>query len=101
MTHPKQTTLREVEQEPKKVLTVAEQLSLNDGSLANITVQQGESGWFIADPDNAAYLFLPASKGLGDTKAQAWRSLLCIREALVAVKVRHPHIINEGVSNHG
>lgn len=82
----------EVRQQLGKVLAVAEQLGLNDGPLIDVTVQHSDTGWFVADPANATYAFLPVSKGLGESQDQAWRSLHCIHEALVSVKVRHPHI---------
>jgi hypothetical protein len=83
----------EVRQQLGKVLAVAEELGLNDGPLTDVTVQHSDSGWFVADPANAAYAFFPVSKDLGETQDQAWHSLHYVHEALVAVKIRHPHIV--------
>lgn len=89
----KANSLQEVHRELALLLEVAQQLSLHRGSLENVSVQRNESGWHVVDPDNATYTFMPVSKALGSTKAQAWRTLKNTREALIAVKVQHPDIV--------
>lgn len=89
----KSITMKQLKDELNHVLVLAEQLNLHDGSLERVSIQRGVSSWIVSDPDNTASLFLPVSKGLGDTKSQAWRTLLNVREALGAVKLRHPEII--------
>lgn len=83
----------EIRQQLGKVLALAEELGLNDGPLADVTVEHSDSGWSISDPANSTYAFFPVSKGLGKTLDQAWHSLHYVHEALVAVKLRHPHIV--------
>lgn len=86
----KDITIREVRSMLDTVLRRAERLGLTDGRTHHVSIQRGVSGWIVSDPDSVVSSFLPVSKGIGATKNEAWRALLCIREVLMAVAVKHP-----------
>lgn len=86
-------TKMHVEVELVKVLRLAEELSLTEGTTTNVSLRRGNTDWIVVDPDNVVSSFLPVSKSLGGTKSQAWRTLLCLRETLTAVKLAHPQIV--------
>lgn len=85
-------TLRNCRSMLRRVLSSAEDLGLVDGDSSRVTFERGVEGWRVNDPDNVCYLFLTVSKGLGETKAAAWRTLVNMNEVMFAVRVKYPEI---------